>query len=195
MRNIETFPSKQMYPYLSLVERKVAEFYHNMDRRRHSVRLKWLIFITFSRQLLVSLLVTSELMEFQNYENSNRFILVAITINISSKTSRSRQGRGGYRWWAVGTRGLRPPPTAVRDPPLRGVLPSARVGRYQFHLSIKYNLLPPIWYSSNWNADRYKKEAFSPFFAHQTFLKWPFIFGFLTFVLQVLVVVQVRMLM
>ena len=26
MRNIERFPSKQMYPYLSLVERKVAEF-------------------------------------------------------------------------------------------------------------------------------------------------------------------------
>ena len=31
MRNIETFPWKQMYPYLSLVER---EFYHNIDRRR-----------------------------------------------------------------------------------------------------------------------------------------------------------------
>ena len=27
MKNIETFPSKQMYLYLSLVERKVAEFY------------------------------------------------------------------------------------------------------------------------------------------------------------------------
>ena len=33
MRKIETFPSKQMYPYLSLVERKEAEFYHNIDRR------------------------------------------------------------------------------------------------------------------------------------------------------------------
>jgi len=33
MRNIERFPSKQMYPYLSLVERKEAEFYHNIDRR------------------------------------------------------------------------------------------------------------------------------------------------------------------
>ena len=33
MENIETFPSKQMYPYLSLDERKVAEFYHNIDRR------------------------------------------------------------------------------------------------------------------------------------------------------------------
>ena len=33
-RNIETVPSKQMYRYLSLVERKVAEFYHNIDRRR-----------------------------------------------------------------------------------------------------------------------------------------------------------------
>ena len=29
MRNVETFPSKQMYLYLSLVERKVADFYHN----------------------------------------------------------------------------------------------------------------------------------------------------------------------
>ena len=32
MRNIETFPSMHMYLYLSLVERKVAEFYHNIDR-------------------------------------------------------------------------------------------------------------------------------------------------------------------
>ena len=32
-RNIERFPSKQMYSYLSLVERKVAEFYHDIDRR------------------------------------------------------------------------------------------------------------------------------------------------------------------
>ena len=47
MRNIETFPSKQMYPYLSLDERKVAEFYHNIDRMRWLVWLKWLIFITF----------------------------------------------------------------------------------------------------------------------------------------------------
>ena len=30
IRIIETFPSKQMFPYLSLVERKVADFYHNM---------------------------------------------------------------------------------------------------------------------------------------------------------------------
>ena len=30
MRNIETFPSKQMYTYLSLVERKDAEFFHNI---------------------------------------------------------------------------------------------------------------------------------------------------------------------
>ena len=29
MRNIETFPSNQMYLCLSLVERKVAEFYLN----------------------------------------------------------------------------------------------------------------------------------------------------------------------
>ena len=33
-RNIERYPSKQMYPYLSLVERKEAEFYHKIDERR-----------------------------------------------------------------------------------------------------------------------------------------------------------------
>ena len=38
MRNIETFLSKQMYSYLSLVERKEAEFFHNIDRRRQLVR-------------------------------------------------------------------------------------------------------------------------------------------------------------
>ena len=59
MRNIETFPSKQMYLYLSLVERKVAEFYHTIYRRRYSVWLKWLIFIAFSGQLIVSLLEAS----------------------------------------------------------------------------------------------------------------------------------------
>ena len=56
MRIIETFPLKQMYPYLSLVERKVAEFYLNIDRMRWLVWLKWLIFITFSGQLMVSLI-------------------------------------------------------------------------------------------------------------------------------------------
>ena len=40
MRNIETFPSKQMYLYLSLVERKVTEFYHDIDRRRYLVWYK-----------------------------------------------------------------------------------------------------------------------------------------------------------
>ena len=48
MRKIETFPSKQMYLYLSLVERKVAEFYHN-------TWLKSLVFIAFSGLLMVSL--------------------------------------------------------------------------------------------------------------------------------------------
>ena len=33
MRNNETFHSKQMYPYLSLVERKEADFNHNIDGR------------------------------------------------------------------------------------------------------------------------------------------------------------------
>ena len=41
MRNIETFPSQQMYLYHSLVERKVTEFYHNIDRRRYLVWFKW----------------------------------------------------------------------------------------------------------------------------------------------------------
>ena len=45
-----------MYPYLSLVEIKVAEFYHNIDRRRWLVWLKWLIFIAFSGQFMVSLI-------------------------------------------------------------------------------------------------------------------------------------------
>ena len=57
MRNIETFPSKQMYPYPSLVERKVAEFYHNIDKRCWLVWSKWFIFITFSGQLMVSLVI------------------------------------------------------------------------------------------------------------------------------------------
>ena len=51
MRNIETFSSKQMYLYLSLVEKKVTEFYHNIDRRRYLVWLKWLIFIAFFRTI------------------------------------------------------------------------------------------------------------------------------------------------
>ena len=42
MRNIETFPSKQMYPCLSLDERKVAEFCHNIDRKR------WLVWVKMS---------------------------------------------------------------------------------------------------------------------------------------------------
>ena len=47
MRNIETFPSKQMYFYLSLVERKEAGFYHNIDKGRYLVWFRWLIFIAF----------------------------------------------------------------------------------------------------------------------------------------------------
>ena len=44
-----------MYLYLSLIKRKAAEFYHKIDRMRFLVWLKWLIFIIFSKQLLVSL--------------------------------------------------------------------------------------------------------------------------------------------
>ena len=45
MRNIET--SKPMYPNLSLVERKVAEFYHNIDRRSWLVWVKMTYFHRF----------------------------------------------------------------------------------------------------------------------------------------------------
>ena len=41
MRNIERFPSKQMYPYLSLVERKVAELYHNIYISSSTIKHKW----------------------------------------------------------------------------------------------------------------------------------------------------------
>ena len=37
-----------------LAERKVTEFQHNVDKRRYLVWFKWLIFITFPRQSLVS---------------------------------------------------------------------------------------------------------------------------------------------
>ena len=48
MRNIETFPSKQMYPYLSLDERKVAEFYHNIDMQKALIGL---VKMTYFHQL------------------------------------------------------------------------------------------------------------------------------------------------
>ena len=51
MRNIERFPSKQMYPYLSLVERKVAEFYHNIDRRSWLAWVKMTYFHRFFRTI------------------------------------------------------------------------------------------------------------------------------------------------
>ena len=51
MRNIETFPSKQMYLYLSLVEREVAEFYHNIDRRSWLVWVKMTYFHRFFRTI------------------------------------------------------------------------------------------------------------------------------------------------
>ena len=56
MRIIETFPPKQMYLYLSLAKRNEVEIYHNIDRRRYLVGLKWIIFIAIWRELLVSLI-------------------------------------------------------------------------------------------------------------------------------------------
>ena len=47
MRNIETFPSQQMYCYLSLVERKVTEFYLNIDRMRWLVLVEMIYFRPF----------------------------------------------------------------------------------------------------------------------------------------------------
>ena len=38
-----------MYPYLSLVARKVAEFYHNIDKWRYLIWLKTLVIIAFFR--------------------------------------------------------------------------------------------------------------------------------------------------
>ena len=43
-----------MYLNLSLVERRVTEFYHDMKGRRYSVWLKWIFFITIWRELIVS---------------------------------------------------------------------------------------------------------------------------------------------
>ena len=51
MRNIEIFPSQQMYPYLSLVERKEAEFYHNIDRRSWLVWVEMTYFHRFFRTI------------------------------------------------------------------------------------------------------------------------------------------------
>ena len=51
-----------MYLYLSLVGRKVAELYHNTDRRRYLFWLKWLILITSSGQMV-------SLMEFKQDSN------------------------------------------------------------------------------------------------------------------------------
>ena len=85
MRNIETFPSKQMYPYLPLVERKVADFYLNIDRKRWLVWLKWLIFITFSGQLMVSL----HLLTKQSYW---------IKLNVNQR-GRSHCGNSNCRSW------------------------------------------------------------------------------------------------
>ena len=42
MRTIKTFLSKQKYLYLSFAERKVAEYYYNVDERRYCVWLNYL---------------------------------------------------------------------------------------------------------------------------------------------------------
>ena len=57
---------KQMYLYLSLVEenwRKVAELYHDMERRCYLVWSKWIASITIWRELQVSLLLVRTSLE------------------------------------------------------------------------------------------------------------------------------------
>ena len=74
-----------MYLYLSLVERKVAQFYHNMERRRYLVWLKCFIFITIWRELLVSLSVLNP-----------------------HDCYASRTGRGNWQLWKREKRGGKP---------------------------------------------------------------------------------------
>ena len=55
-----------MHLYLSLVEenwRKEEELYHNMERRRYLVWLKWIASITIWRELLMSLLLVRTSLE------------------------------------------------------------------------------------------------------------------------------------
>ena len=81
--NVETFPSKLMYLYLSLVERKVAAFYHDIDRRRYLVWLKLLVFIALSGQLMVSLFSNSEATMLSTSAKS--FILLCHTYPLANK--------------------------------------------------------------------------------------------------------------
>ena len=57
IRNIETFPSKQMYPYISLVERKVAEFFHYVDRKKALFGLVKLTYFHHFFQTIAGVLV------------------------------------------------------------------------------------------------------------------------------------------
>ena len=51
MRNIEKSLSAYISLYLiALVKRKVAEFYHNIDRRRYLIWLNWPIFVIIWRE-------------------------------------------------------------------------------------------------------------------------------------------------
>ena len=92
-----------MYLYLSLVERKVAEFYHNIDRRRWLVWLKWLIFVTFSGQLMVSLNLTRRrILHLVTFKASYNWFIGALTSHdvsgSSTNTSTSKEPRGAFFW-------------------------------------------------------------------------------------------------
>ena len=89
MRNLETFLSKQMYPYLSLVERKVAEFYLNIDRMRWLVLVEMTYFYHFFRTIHG---VLANLQDSRDLEANSFFIWGVIwslfpIINLSSVQS------------------------------------------------------------------------------------------------------------
>ena len=82
MRDIETFPSKQIYLYLAFVKR-AAEFYRIIDRRRSLVCLNWLIFVIIWWELMVSLPAVLFLLSFWHLlGNSNTNIKMSKTRTI-----------------------------------------------------------------------------------------------------------------
>ena len=82
MRNTETFPSKQMYPYLSLVERKVAEFYLNIDRMRWFVLVEMTYFHHFFRTVHGVLVIHGKLKILHMTIFSPLIILVILVTNM-----------------------------------------------------------------------------------------------------------------
>ena len=74
MRNVETFPSKQPYRYLSLVERKVAELYHDMAKMNYFHLFLWTIDGVLGGVKLERLYLTSERWNWQG-KSLRRYIV------------------------------------------------------------------------------------------------------------------------